>query len=117
MRAQNSSFAATTISAAADGVGARRSATKSAIVTSVSWPTAEMTGTGDAAIARATISSLNAHRSSIDPPPRPTITTSTPAHLPIALMRARRRRRRALALHARRPDQQVRVRMRAAAAP
>ena len=47
IRLQNSSFAATTISAAADGVGARRSATKSAIVTSVSWPTAEMTGTGD----------------------------------------------------------------------
>ncbi len=46
MRAVNSSFAATTISAAADGVGARRSATKSAIVTSTSWPTAEMTGTG-----------------------------------------------------------------------
>ena len=45
---QNSSLAATTISAAADGVGARRSATKSAIVTSVSWPTAEITGTGDA---------------------------------------------------------------------
>ena len=35
------------VSAAADGVGARTSATKSAIVTSVSWPTAEMTGTGD----------------------------------------------------------------------
>ena len=48
MRPQNSSFAATTISAAADGVGARRSATKSAMVTSVSWPTAEITGTGDA---------------------------------------------------------------------
>ena len=57
---------ATTISAAADGVGARRSATKSAIVTSVSWPTAEIVGTGTAAIARATISSLNAQRSSID---------------------------------------------------
>ena len=53
MRAPNSSFAATTISAAADGVGARRSATKSAIVTSTSWPTAEMTGTGQAAMARA----------------------------------------------------------------
>ena len=39
---------------AADGVGARRSATKSAMVTSLSWPTAEMTGTGEAAIARAT---------------------------------------------------------------
>ena len=62
MRAQNSSFAATTISAAADGVGARRSATKSAIVTSISCPTAEMTGTGHAAIARATGSSLNAQQ-------------------------------------------------------
>ena len=40
--------ARTTISAAADGVGARRSATKSAMVTSVSWPTAEITGTGAA---------------------------------------------------------------------
>ena len=39
---------ATTSSAAADGVGARTSATKSAMVTSVSWPTAEITGTGDA---------------------------------------------------------------------
>ena len=45
--AQKSSLAATTISAAADGVGARRSATKSAIVTSTSCPTAEITGTGD----------------------------------------------------------------------
>ena len=45
MRAANSVLAAMTISAAADGVGARRSATKSAIVTSVSWPTAEITGT------------------------------------------------------------------------
>ena len=47
MRPKNSSLADTTISAAADGVGARRSATKSAIVVSVSWPTAEITGTGD----------------------------------------------------------------------
>ena len=46
MRAAKSSFLATTISAAAEGVGARRSATKSAIVTSVSWPTAEIVGTG-----------------------------------------------------------------------
>jgi hypothetical protein len=35
MRPQNWSFAETTSSAAADGVGARRSATKSAMVTSV----------------------------------------------------------------------------------
>ena len=34
-----------TSSAAAEGVGARRSATKSAMVKSVSWPTAEITGT------------------------------------------------------------------------
>ena len=57
MRAQNSSLAATTSSAAADGVGARRSATKSAIVKSTSCPIAEITGIGEAAIARATPSS------------------------------------------------------------
>ncbi len=84
MRPQNSSRLATTVSAAADGVGARRSATKSAMVVSVSWPTAEMTGTGDATIARATTSSLNAQRSSIDPPPRPTMMTSTSGTRPIA---------------------------------
>ena len=64
-------------SAAAEGVGARRSATKSAIVTSVSWPTPLITGTRAAKIARATRSSLNAQRSSAEPPPRPTIITST----------------------------------------
>ena len=47
------------------------------MVVSVSWPTALMTGTGHAAMARATASSLKAHRSSALPPPRPTITTST----------------------------------------
>ena len=41
---QKSSFRATTISAAAEGVGARTSAAKSAIVKSTSWPTAEMIG-------------------------------------------------------------------------
>src|SRR5204862_4214733 len=41
-------------SAAADGVAARTSATRSHSVTSVSWPTAEITGTGSAATARAT---------------------------------------------------------------
>ena len=44
------------------------------------------------AIARATTSSLNAQRSSIDPPPRPTITTSTPGTRPIARSAARDRR-------------------------
>ena len=57
---------------AAEGVGARMSATKSAIVKSVSWPTPVITGIDDAAIARATTSSLKAHRSSSDPPPRAT---------------------------------------------
>src|SRR5438045_3449992 len=45
MPANNSSRVQTTSSAAADGVGARRSATKSAIVTSVSCPMADTTGT------------------------------------------------------------------------
>ena len=47
MRAQKSSLRATTISAAAEGVGARRSATKSAMVTSLSCPTAEIVGTDE----------------------------------------------------------------------
>ena len=63
-------------SAAADGVGARKSETKSAIVKSVSCPTAEITGSSEAKMALATLSSLNAHKSSIEPPPRPRIITS-----------------------------------------
>src|SRR5881227_1454271 len=51
-------------SAAADGVGARWSATRSHKVLSVSCPTAEITGTGTAATARATRSELKLHRSS-----------------------------------------------------
>ena len=65
-----------TSSAAAEGVGARRSATKSAMVKSVSWPTALITGAAEAAMARATRSSLKAHRSSSEPPPRATMMTS-----------------------------------------
>ena len=114
MRLQNSSLAATTISAAADGVGARRSATKSAMVTSVSWPTAEMTGTGDAAIARATTSSLKAQRSSIDPPPRPTMMTSTPGTRPIAFSPRAMSSAALFALNPRRPDHDLRVRVPAA---
>src|SRR3990170_3600493 len=68
----------TASSAAALGVGARTSAAIPAIVTSVSWPTAATTGTREAAIARASPSSLNAHRSSEDPPPRTRRITSTP---------------------------------------
>ncbi len=55
---------------------ARRSATKSAMLKSISWPTAETTGTALAWIARATASSLNAHRSSSEPPPRVSSSTS-----------------------------------------
>ena len=57
-------------SAAALGVGARRSAAKSASVTSDSWPTPTMIGTGASATARTTRSSLKPHRSSSEPPPR-----------------------------------------------
>lgn len=66
------------IAAAPVGVGALTSATKSAIVKSVSCPTADTTGARDEAIALATFSSLNGHRSSRDPPPLATTTTSTP---------------------------------------
>ncbi len=59
-----------TSSAAAVGVGARTSAAKSAMVKSVSCPTPPTTGSALPAIARASTSSLKAHRSSIDPPPR-----------------------------------------------
>ena len=59
-----------TSSAAAVGVGARTSATKSAIVKSVSWPTPQTTGTGLRTMARASASSLKAQRSSMEPPPR-----------------------------------------------
>ena len=68
-----------------EGVGARRSATRSAIVTSTSWPTADTTGTGQAAMARATSSRLKAHRSSSEPPPRPTTITSASPLRPISL--------------------------------
>jgi hypothetical protein len=66
----------TAISAAAVGVGARRSAAKSISVVSVSCPTALISGIGEAAAARTTSSSLNAHRSSIEPPPRATMIRS-----------------------------------------
>src|SRR3989475_1931693 len=74
---RTSATSGVTSSAAALGVAARTSATKSAIVTSTSWPTADTTGTGKRTMARATRSSLNAHRSSTDPPPRARIATST----------------------------------------
>jgi len=71
-----SSRSGTTISAAADGVGARTSAAKSASVTSTSWPTPHTTGSGWATTARTTRSSLNAHRSSSEPPPRARIVSA-----------------------------------------
>ncbi len=66
----------TVISAAAVGVGARRSAAWSISVQSVSWPTAETSGIMLPAAARTTISSLKPHRSSSEPPPRATMMTS-----------------------------------------
>ena len=73
MRTSSSARTGTAISAAAVGVGARTSAAKSIKVTSVSWPTAEISGIMLAAAARTTISSLNDHRSSSEPPPRATM--------------------------------------------
>ena len=58
-------------------MGARKSATKSLIVKSISCPTALTIGFGQSYIALATISSLNAHKSSIEPPPHPIMITST----------------------------------------
>ncbi len=46
------------------------------MVTSTSWPTPLTTGTGQATIARATLSSLKDHRSSSEPPPRTSKMTS-----------------------------------------
>ena len=71
-----SSLDGTAISAAPVGVSALLSATKSAIVKSISWPTALIIGVLHSYIALATISSLNAHKSSIEPPPLPTINVS-----------------------------------------
>ena len=68
-----SSRTGTAISAAAVGVGARRSLAWSIRVVSVSCPTAEISGIAEAAAARTTISSLNAIKSSRLPPPRATM--------------------------------------------
>ena len=75
-----SRLSGTASSPASLGVRARRSAARSARVTSISWPTAETTGRREPAMARATISSLNAQRSSADPPPRATMIRSAPGH-------------------------------------
>ena len=65
-----------TSSAAAEGVGARTSATRSDKVVLVSWPIPDTTGAWLVYIALTTISSLKADNSSIAPPPQATITTS-----------------------------------------
>ena len=52
-------WSGTASSAAAEGVGARISATKSQILKSVSCPTADMTGIFEAATVRASVSSLS----------------------------------------------------------
>ena len=75
-RRSSSAESGATSSAAALGVGARTSAAKSEIVKSISWPIADTTGSSEAAIARATISSLNSHKSSTLPPPRARTITS-----------------------------------------
>ena len=64
-------------SAATDGVGARRSATKSVMAMSISWPMAETMGICEAATARATDSKLKVQRSSSEPPPRVSKMAST----------------------------------------
>ena len=79
-RLSHSRWSGTASSAACDGVGARRSATKSAIVKSISWPTPTMIGQLDGGDRRARrLSSLNDQRSSSEPPPRVRISTSQSA--------------------------------------
>ena len=72
----NSLFTGTLFSAAAVGVGALKSETKSIKVLSVSWPIAEITGILDLKTDLTTFSSLNPHKSSILPPPLATIIKS-----------------------------------------
>ena len=64
------------ISAAAEGVGALKSETKSHIVKSVSWPIALIVGMFNLKISLANFSELNDHRSSKEPPPRAKIMIS-----------------------------------------
>src|SRR5579875_503838 len=61
-----------------EGVPQRRSATSSHKGLSPSWPMAETTGTGQAAMARHSSSSLQGSSWVASPPPRARMTTSTP---------------------------------------
>ena len=70
MRVSISFMAGATDSAAAVGVEQRLSETMSQIDVSGSWPIPVITGTGQAATARASCSSLKHMRSSKEPPPR-----------------------------------------------
>ncbi len=78
-RPSNSERGTQASSAAAVGVGARTSATKSTMVKSVSCPTPLMTGIALAATSRAKASSLKLQRSSMLPPPRTSSSVSTSA--------------------------------------
>ena len=98
----SASRSGTAASAAADGVAARTSATRSTTVMSTSCPTAEIMGTEHAATARATRSSLKAQRSSRAPPPRPMITHVGAAPAFDTAERAHQFVRGALPLHLRR---------------
>ena len=90
----------TAASAAADGVGARRSATKSAMVTSTSWPTPRhRRARGRRQCARATRSSLKHQRSSSEPPPRATMSTSHSSRRDAGFDGAHDLRHRGRALH------------------
>ena len=73
----NSYWSGVAITAAWVGVAALTSATKSLNVKSVSWPTADIIGVWQLKMALTTSSSLKFHKSSIEPPPRPTIIVST----------------------------------------
>ena len=70
-----------------------------------------MTGTGQSAIARATISSLNAQRSSIEPPPRADDDDVHAGDAADGPQAAGDLERRAFALHARRPNHDLHVRV------
>ena len=72
----NSNLTGVAFSAAAVGVDALKSDTKSIIVVSVSWPIAEIIGIFDSKTLVARVSSLNAIKSSVLPPPLATIRIS-----------------------------------------